>query len=103
MQDEHFLVGIAPGNDRCDCGFWGPISFNMLDDIIVDVTYVLCFFPPSLLPLCSPVYISSYQRWQKAKLAFSLTIKKAFYMFLAQIFEGQKILVLKFTPAIRYH
>ena len=44
MQDEHFLVGIAPGNDRCDCGFWGPISFNMLDDIIVDVTYVLCFF-----------------------------------------------------------
>ena len=77
MQDEHFLVGIAHDNDRYDGGFWGPISFNMLDDIIVDVTYVLYFFL-SLLLLCSPVYISSYQRWQKAKLAFSLTIKKAF-------------------------
>ena len=85
MQDELSLVGIAHGIDRYDFGFGGPISFNMLNNILVDVTYVLCFFP-SLLLLCSPVYISSYQRWQTAKLAFSLTTKKAFLHLLALIF-----------------
>ena len=71
MQDEHFPVGIAPGNDRCDCGFWGPISFNMLDDIMIDVTYVLRFFPlPYYLLLCSPVIYPANRGGKPRNLLF---------------------------------
>ena len=86
MQDEHFLVGIAPGNDRCDCGFWGPISFNMLDDIIVDVTYVLCFFPFASITLFSNLYVQLSEVANCETCFFFNDKEGVFTCFLALIF-----------------